>query len=104
MAYFPRGVGVPRAAARARPRPWWVAPPTVRRRPCPAVMGMGTLCTAKKPPIYGRGDAWHCQKDPYDTFSSIFLQTRSKYRGPEVEHDEFWFMTSLHGSFLSAVR
>ena len=28
-------------------------------------MGMGTLCTAEKPPMYGHGDTLHCQKAPY---------------------------------------
>ena len=30
----------------------------------PQYVGMGTLCTAKKPPIYGHGDTLHCQKAP----------------------------------------
>ena len=28
-------------------------------------MGMGTLCTAKKAPVYWHGDTLHCQKVPY---------------------------------------
>ena len=28
-------------------------------------MGMGTLCTAKKAPMYEHGDTLHCQKGPY---------------------------------------
>ena len=31
----------------------------------PPYMGMGTLCTAKKPPIYGHGDTLHSQKAPH---------------------------------------
>ena len=31
----------------------------------PSYMAMGTLCTAKKPLIYGDGDGSHCQKAPH---------------------------------------
>ena len=33
--------------------------------PAPLNMGMGTLCTAKKPPKHEHGDILHCQKAPY---------------------------------------
>ena len=31
----------------------------------PSYMAMGTLCTAKKPLLYGAGDTLHCQKAPH---------------------------------------
>ena len=56
----------------------------------PLEMGMGTLCTVKKPPIYGRVDAWHCQKAPYIwAWGHIALPKRPLYMGMGTHHPLF---------------
>ena len=45
-------------------------------------MGMGTLCTAKKAPIYGHGDTLQCQKGPNMwAWGEFTLAKRRPYMG-----------------------
>ena len=44
-------------------------------------MGMGTLCTSKKAPIYGHWDTLHCQKGPQMwAWGHIFLYLSGSLR------------------------
>ena len=58
-------------------------------------MGMGTLCTGKKAPIYGHGDTLHWQKGPYIWAWGHFALGQSDTRDGPYEGGKLAFGISL---------